>query len=141
VRPPEAKPAFLAEPFDAVVVNANGGSLDLASCEAIARNPRVRVVCGSENLTMPDARGAGILQAAGKVYAPTEFGGMMGYLTAVEEYLARHAGRPFELATMLEAARRLEEAGREVTQHVRAAGFALSFEDAVAEVYEARVAT
>ena len=141
VRPPEAKPAFLAEPFDAVVVNANGGTLDLATCEAIARNPRVRVVCGSENLTMPDVRGAELLQAAGKVYAPTEFGGMMGYLTAVEEYLARHAGRPFELATMLEAARRLEEAGREVTQHVRAAGFALSFEDAVAEVYEARVAT
>jgi hypothetical protein len=135
VRPPEAKGAFLEEAIDAVVVNANGGTLDLATCEAIARNPRIRVVCGSENLTMPDPRGSEILRAAGTVYAPTEFGGMMGYLTAVEEYFARHAGEPFRLETMLEAATRLEEAGREVTAHVRARDFAVSFEDAVGEVY------
>ena len=140
VRPADEKAAFLAEPLDAVVVNANGGTLDLATCEAIARNPQTRVVCGSENLTMPDPRGAGILQAAGKVYAPTEFGGMMGYLTAVEEYLARHAGQPFDLATMLEAAKRLAEAGFEVTRHVRDNGFRTSFEDAGGEVYGERIA-
>ena len=135
VRPPEAKGEFLALPLDAIVVNANGGTLDLATCRAIAANPRVKVVCGSENLTMPDAEGSEILRAAGKVYAPTEFGGMMGYLTAVEEYLSRHAGQPFELATMLDAATRLESAGRDVTRHVRERGFAISFEEAVAEVY------
>lgn len=135
IRPPEAKAAFLEEPLDAVVVNANGGTLDMATCERIAANPRTRVVCGSENLTMPDLRGGEILRTAGKVYAPTEFGGMMGYLTAVEEYFARHEGLPFELETMLDASRRLEEAGREVTRHVRESDFRLSFEDAVAEVY------
>lgn len=140
VRPADAKAAFLAEPLDAVVVNANGGTLDVATCEAIARNTRTRVVCGSENLTMPDPRGAEILRAGEKVYAPTEFGGMMGYLTAVEEYLARHAGQPFDLATMLAAAKRLAEAGFEVTRHVRAADFRPSFEEAVGEVYGERAA-
>lgn len=135
VRPPEEKAAFLAEPLDAVVANANGGTLDLATCEAIARNPHLRVVCGSENLVMPDPRGAELLRAAGKVYAPTEFGGMMGYLTAVEEYFARHAGEPYRLEQMLDAATRLAEAGREVTAHVRDRDFAVSFEDAVGEVY------
>jgi NADP oxidoreductase coenzyme F420-dependent len=135
VRAPEAKRALLAEPIDALVVNANGGTLDLATCEALAANPRLKVVCGSENLTMPDPQGGELLRRAGKVYAPTEFGGMMGYLTAIEEYLARHERRPYELATMLDAARRLEEAGRVVTRHVREGGFRLSFEDAVGEVY------
>ena len=97
------------------------------------------MVCGSENLAMPDPRGGEVLRAAGKLYAPTEFGGMMGYLTAVEEYFARHAGQPFELATMLDAARRLEEAGREVTRHALAADHRPSFEEAVGEVYEAGV--
>lgn len=137
VRAPEAKAALLAEPLDALVVNANGGTLDMATCEALAANPTLKVVCGSENLTMPDPRGAEILRASGKVYAPTEFGGMMGYLTAIEEYFARHEGRPYELATMLEAARALEEAGRRVTRFVRDAGGAVSFEDAVADVYGA----
>jgi len=140
VRAPEAKAAVVAEPIDALVVNANGGTLDRATCEALAANPRLKVVCGSENLTMPDPEGGEILRAAGKVYAPTEFGGMMGYLTAIEEYFARHEGSPYELATMLEAARALEEAGRRVTRHVREGGFRQSFEDAVADVYGAGVA-
>jgi hypothetical protein len=134
VRPSEEKAAFLAEPLDAIVVNANGGTLDLATCEAIARNERVRVVCGSENLTMPDPRGAEILRAAGKVYAPTEYGGMMGYLTAIEEYYARHQGQPFDIGTMLDAARRLDEASCEATERVRESGFAESFEAAVEEL-------
>ncbi|HEU4629678.1 MAG TPA: NAD(P)-binding domain-containing protein [Gemmatimonadaceae bacterium] len=134
VRPAEAKPQFLAEPLDAIVVNANGGTLDLATCEAIARNGRVRVVCGSENLTMPDPRGAEVLRRAGTVYAPTEYGGMMGYLTAIEEYFARHEGLPFDLGTMLDAAERLEEPSCDATARVRASGFEESFEDAVEAV-------
>jgi len=88
-------------------------------------------VCGSENLAMPDPKGAEVLRAAGKVYAPTELGGMMGYLTAVEEYLAAREGMRFDVATLFEAAKRLETAGREATVHVRARDYAVSFEDAV----------
>ena len=137
MRPAEQKEEALLEPVDAVVVNANGGSLDLDTCRAIAANPRARVVCGSENLAMPDAHGEEILRAAKTVYAPTEFGGMMGYLTAVEQYLARHAGLPFTMESMLEAAKALEEAGRRGTTRVRESGYELSFEAAVDEVYGA----
>ena len=135
VRPPDAKADVLGEEVDAVVVNANGGSLDMASCEAIAANPRTSVVCGSENLAMPDTRGVEVLREGRAAYAPTEFGGMMGYLTAVEEYFARHAGEPYRLETMLEAARYLEEPGRRVMARVIERDFAVTFEEAVGEVY------
>jgi hypothetical protein len=132
---PERKAEFLRLPLDAVVVNASGGSLDDASVAAIAANPAVRVICGSENLVMPDPRGAEVLRAAGKVYCPTELGGMMGYLTAVEEYLAERDGVPFEVKTLFAAAEKLEEAGLRATAAVRESDFALSFEDAVRRVY------
>jgi hypothetical protein len=134
---PTEKARLLDEPFDAAVVNANKESLDLATCERIARNARIRVVCGSENLAMPDPRGGELLRAAGKVYAPTEFGGMMGYLTAVEEYLARLEGIPFDVNTVFDAAQRLEDVSRAATSLVKERDFALSFEDAVRERYGA----
>lgn len=130
IRDADARDELFASDIQALVVNANGGTLDMPGCSALAANPALRVVCGSENLAMPDAHGAEVLRAAGKVYAPTEFGGMMGYLTAVEEYFARHEGKPYELHSMLEAARRLEDAGREITAMVRDSGFQLSFEEA-----------
>lgn len=130
VRGPESKAELLRSEIDALVVNANGGTLDMATCEAIAANPRLRVVCGSENLAMPDRRGADVLHDGRTVYAPTEFGGMMGYLTAIEEYYANHEKKSFELASMLEAARRLESAGRDITTMVRESEFELSFEEA-----------
>ena len=129
------KGAFLSLPLDAIVVNASGGSLDDATIAAIAANERVRVVCGSENLAMPNPEGAEVLRAAGKVYCPTELGGMMGYLTAVEEYLAAADDVPFDVATLFEAAGRLEEAGRSATDEVRETDFRLSFEDAVRKLY------
>lgn len=130
VRGPEAKADLLSADIDALVVNANGGTLDMASCQAIAANPSLRVVCGSENLAMPDPRGADVLHDGGTVYAPTEFGGMMGYLTAIEEYYANHEKKPFQLESMLEAAKRLESAGRDITTMVRESDFELSFEEA-----------
>lgn len=130
VRGPESKAELLSSDIDALVVNANGGTLDMATCEAIAANPRLRVVCGSENLAMPDRRGADVLHDGGTVYAPTEFGGMMGYLTAIEEYYARHENKPFRIESMLEAAKRLESAGRDITTMVRESEFELSFEEA-----------
>lgn len=135
--PADEKMAFLAEPADAVVVNAAGGSLDRATCEAIARNARVQVVCGSENLAMPDPAGVDVLLAARKAFAPTELGGMMGYLTAVEEYLSRRAGVAFDIGTVIAAARRLEEVGRDSMQAVVAAGWTKAFEQVVRERYSA----
>ena len=131
--PAEEKSAFLEQPFDAIVVNAAGSSLDIATCERIARNPRVQVVCGSENLTMPDARGTEVLLAGKVAFCPTELGGMMGYLTAVEEYLARRRKQSFSIQTVLDASRRLETIGLEGMQGVVASGFQRSFEDVVRE--------
>jgi hypothetical protein len=134
---PADREEFLRRPADAVVVNASGGSLDPLAVDLIARNPAVRAICGCENLAMPDPQGAEVLRAAGKVYCPTELGGMMGYLTAVEEYLAHLEGVPFDQGTLFEAARRLEVAGREATEAVVRSSFALSFENAVREVFRA----
>jgi hypothetical protein len=128
--PLEDKAAFLARPADAIVVNAAGGSLDAAAIEAICRNAEVKVVCGSENLAMPDPAGTSALLRCGTVYAPTELGGMMGYLTAVEEYLSRREGRPFALETLFDAARRLDVVGYEGTRRVVEGGFRESFEEA-----------
>ena len=126
---------FLRRPMDAVVVNAAGGSLHPDAVALIASNERLRVVCGSENLVMPDhAAGSEALRAGGKAYAPTELGGMMGYLTAVEEYLARVEGVPFDLQALMTAARSLELPSYEATRHARESGFAVSFEDAVRAV-------
>ena len=128
---PGALPEFLAQPMDAVAVNARGGTLSLASCRALAANDRLRVICGSENLTMPDPTGAEVLRAAGKLFAPTELGGMMGYLTAVEEYLCALDGVAFEIASVFRAAERLESAGRDAAARVKAGAYRERFDEAV----------
>jgi len=133
------KATFLSLKMDAVAINAAGNTLDDAAVRACCENPRLRVVCGSENLVMPDPAGAVALREAGKVYAPTELGGMMGYLTAVEEYLAHLEGTPFDIATLIDAAKRLDTAGYEAATRVRDGGYRESFEEAVLGLYgEAR---
>jgi hypothetical protein len=132
---PEPKEAFLALPMDALVVNAAGGTLDRAAVQACAANARLRVVCGSENLVMPEPGLELVLRDARKAYAPTELGGMMGYLTAVEEYLSVLEGVPFDVHTLLVAAERLETAGYETTARLVANGFTETFEEAVSAIY------
>ncbi len=132
---PADKAKFLGMAMDALVVNANGGTLDLTSIKAICANPRIRVVCGCENLVMPDASGSDLLRQAKKLYAPTEMGGMMGYLTAVEEYLSRIEERPFTSTDMFTPSKKLEEPGFRAAQHTLAANYSMSFEDAVRQVY------
>lgn len=132
---PEGKHDFLAAPMDALVLNAAGGSLDHDTVERCAHNGRLAVVCGSENLVMPNPSDASLLVRAHKAYCPTEFGGMMGYLTAVEEYLAHVDGTPFEIATLIEAAQRLEAIAFAITRQVRDRGFSLSFDDAARELF------
>jgi hypothetical protein len=130
--PPSRRDEFLSRPMDAVAVNASGGSLDPHAVALIAANERLRVVCGSENLVMPDhAAGSDALRAARKAYCPTELGGMMGYLTAVEEYLARVENVPFDLETLLAAAHKLDGVAFDATRRVIAQDFAISFEEAV----------
>lgn len=132
---PDRKADLLKQPLDALVVNAAGGSLDAQTVGACAANARLSVICGSENLVMPDPRGEERLREAKKSYCPTELGGMMGYLTAVEEYLSVVEGVPFTMQGLFEAARQLEPAVRKPTALQREGDFALTFEDAVHEVF------
>ena len=126
----DRKRELLARPVHAVVVNAAGGSLDHDAVHTIAANRAVRVVCGCENLAMPEPADESVLLAAGTVYAHTELGGMMGYLTAAEEYLARVAGVPFDVTTLCAAAERLHDVAARATARVVAGGYRESFQDA-----------
>ena len=132
---PSQKDDFLRHPMDALIVNAAGGSLEPHAVSIIASNDRLSVVCGSENLVMPDhAAGSEALRRARKAYAPTELGGMMGYLTAVEEFLAAVEGVPFDVQTLFDASRRLETASYEAVRYQRERDYAVSFEDAMRAV-------
>ncbi len=133
---PERKEEFLRQPLDALAVNALGGSLDARAVELTAANEHIRAVTGCENLVMADPSGVEMLRRGGTVFCPTEFGGMMGYLTAVEEYLSLLEGVSFDIVKMFPAAERLDTAGYEATEHVKRSGHALTFEEAVREVYQ-----
>jgi hypothetical protein len=134
---PEEKGDFIRRPMDAVVVNASGGSLDAETIKRIGENDRLRVICGSENLIMQDHDAGGeALRRAKKAYAPTEMGGMMGYLTAVEEYLTRVDDVPFDVRTIYEAAKRLESVAYEAARRQRELAYSITFEDAVRQICE-----
>lgn len=131
---PSAKLSMLKEPMDALVVNAAAGSLDVDTISACVANPRLKIICGSENMAMKDPQGSARLLAAKKIYCPTELGGMMGYLTAVEEYLAVKDGLRFEMRQMLEASKRLEIVGRQAASLIRSRNYELDFEAAAEEI-------
>ncbi|MES2521842.1 MAG: hypothetical protein V4617_04005 [Gemmatimonadota bacterium] len=125
------KAEFLSQPMDALVVNGAGGSLDEAAVLACCANLDMKVVCGSENLVMTDVGLADLLRQSDKCFAPTELGGMMGYLTAAEEYLSRRAGVKFDVATLIDAAADLEPAAYAAVKLARDSGGAMSFAEAV----------
>ncbi|MEO5816427.1 MAG: hypothetical protein ABIT20_14235 [Gemmatimonadaceae bacterium] len=134
---PEEKNDFLRRPMDALVVNAAGDSLDAETIARIAENDRLRVVCGSENLVMRDHdAGSESLRRAKKAFAPTELGGMMGYLTAVEEYLARVEDVSFDVRTIYDAAKRLDSIAYEAARRQRELAYAITMEDAVRQTCE-----
>jgi hypothetical protein len=56
---------------------------------------------------------------------------MMGYLTAVEQYLAHLDGLSFSTQSLLDAARELEGPARLATRRMMDSGFAETFEHAV----------
>lgn len=136
VWPPSEKCKLLEQPIDALVVNASGGTLDSKTVRACAANDSLRVVCGSENLALPNLDEAERLREGRKAFCPTELGGMMGYLTAVEEYLAHIEGQAFDVHTLFEAAKCLEPACYRATALQIERNFTLSFEDAIRAVAE-----
>ncbi len=135
--PLDRKAELLAAPLDALVVNARGGTLDTPTVDALIRAGHCRLVCGCENLAMPDPSSADRLREAGIAWFPTEFGGMMGYLTAAEEYLCRRAGETFDVGPLFAAAERLEGAGASITDRWRRDGFAAPFESVARAIYDA----
>lgn len=132
---PDAKAEFLAQPMDALVLNAAGGSLDTATVERVAANAQLKVINGSENLVMPNPDDEEILRRAGKIFCPCECAGMMGYLTAAEEYLSHLAGDAFTIASMNEAAKALAAPGEKATAHVIAGGHTQTMTEAMKELY------
>jgi hypothetical protein len=135
---PEQKAELLRSPIDALVLNASGGTLDSSSVRMSAGNDRLKAICGSENLVMPTAADADQYRAAGKAFCPTELGGMMGYLTAVEQYLAHLEGVKFAVEPLFAAAATLEEPVYRATRLMIDRKFALGFEQAVEELAESR---
>lgn len=135
---PEDKAEFLKLPIDILALNANGGSLDAASIKAITENDAIEFICGCENLVMPVPHGAEILRAARKIYCPTELCGMMGYLTAVEEYHSRQANSPFKIEDMFGPAHELEEAARKGVETVLSQNFSLGFDTAIMKIFGAQ---
>ena len=134
VRAPHQKGTFLGEPMDALVLNAAGNSLDRESIRISATNPRLKVICGSENLVMQDPADADIYRAARKAYCPTELGGMMGYLTAVEQFLSQLEARSFHVESLMEAAARLERPARDAAKYMIDQDFTVGFEAAIQAV-------
>ena len=132
---PDNKSEFLALDMHAVVVNANASSLDIPAVESICKNPQIKVVCGCENLAMPDPVGEKLLIAASKIYCHTELCGMMGYLTAVEEFLSRTNQVSYSVGNMFEAAKKLEEVGFKASTQVIESKFKKSFGEAVKSIY------
>jgi hypothetical protein len=128
---PSDKQALLDQPIDALVVNAAGGTLDSDTVRTCIANETLRVVCGSENLAMANPDDAERLREGRKSFCPTELGGMMGYLTAVEEYLAHLEGQSFDVRALFEAAKWLEPACYRATALQIERNFTLGFEDAI----------
>ena len=132
---PEDKATFLATPMDALVVNGNGGSLDAMSMDVLKENQSLKIVCGSENLMMQNVDDAKVLQQNKKIFYPSEYCGMTGYLTAVEEYLSRIEGVDFSLDSMYPVAQRIEQSAYEATQSILGNNYNFSFEEAVIKIY------
>lgn len=127
----DQKLRFLQGELDAVAINAAGGSLDQAALEAICGNSRLRIITGCENLLFSAGAGAVELDQARKLFAPTELCGMLGYLTAIEEYLCSVAGEEFSVKELFQSAKRLQIIGHGAAQLFETDKTIDSFADAV----------
>lgn len=101
---------FLNQPFDIVVFNSNGGSLDAATVNAICKSTTIKAVAGCENMIWANGEDLeGQLVAQGIVMPPTAFTGMGGWLAAAEAILARKFGQKFDLEQLFDPLSRLSE--------------------------------
>lgn len=125
------KESLFSLPLDAICVNASGGTLDDYAVDQICDNGYIKIVCGSENLAMPNPDHSLTMLACQKIYAPTELCGMMGYLTAVEEYLCRKNNVAFDVNQLFEASKRLSGVGYFGVRVAKQSGFKVLFEEAV----------
>ena len=133
---PEGLNEFLKQPLDAIVINANGSTLCDETVEAITANNAIRIICGSENLAMPNPDNEIKLREASQIYCPTEFCGMMGFLTAVEQNISRRNGKDFMLESMIEPCKVLDEAAYKGIGRVLKDDYKLSFSDAIRAEYK-----
>jgi len=120
---------FMQKDLEVVVINANGSTLDSATVELLASNKSVRVICGCENLMLVNPADQKVLQKAKKIFCPPEYCGMMGYLTAVEEYLTRQAGEDWDLNVMWESSQLLSSHAFEIAQSVTKSDFSHNFQE------------
>jgi len=131
---PAERGKFLKEPFEVLCFNANGGSLDDQAIDLILNNPAVRLICGCENLIFSNPELVEQLNRSQKMFCPTELCGMMGYLTAVEEYLSKLEGKPFIIEALYEPAKKLADVGRDVVRRVLESNGRLNFEESARKV-------
>lgn len=121
---------FFSSEVDAIAVNASGGSLTGEAVERINLNSRLQIITGCENLVFSKRGERETLDAAGKLFAPTELCGMFGYLTAIEEYLCRVESSTYSVETLIDAAANLRPVGCKSAIMTRDGSFQ-SFSDAV----------
>lgn len=128
---PSDKQKLFKLPIHAVCVNASGGSLDDETIKNISSSKSIKVISGSENLAMANPNGTVELLNAGKILAPMELCGMMGYLTAVEEYLCTKLTKKFDINKLFEAAQKLEEIGYQGVKFAIDSKYKRTFEDGI----------
>lgn len=126
---------LLSDDIDGLCVNAFAGSLNPALFAVLKGRKKIKLVCGCENLAVAMDNLDSKLRGLRILYCPTELCGMMGYLTAVEEYIDRRDGFEFKLESMFEAAAGLERIGNEATARAISLNYAKTFEECVREIY------
>jgi len=125
---PDKREQFLSQEIDVIVINANGSTLDAKTNLQLANNKNLKLICGCENLMLVDPEGRELFRNSKKIFCPPEYCGMMGYLTAVEEYLTSQAGEEWNIQTMWEPSRLLKEHSRATASRVLEGDFSSTFE-------------
>ena len=124
---PTERTDFLSSPMDILCVNAAGGSLDSSTVEILCQNERLMAVTGCENLALAEAGLADNFRKHKKLFTPTEYCGMFGYLTAVESYL----NPTVSVEEMQRAALEMRHSACLAASDVLHSQFSFSFEEAL----------
>jgi hypothetical protein len=132
----DEKRAFLEQPFDIVIFNSNGGSLDKQTVDVICNSKTIKAIAGCENMIWPQGQCyESTLMNAGIIMPPTEFTGMGGWLAAAEASLAKKIGVEFELEQMFEPLKKLIKVSEDVIRESKKSGFNQSFAEVLYKLY------